>query len=68
VEALTFANAAAAITTTRLGAQEAMPTLEEVLELAGRRANGARLRGLLSKTSGGHSGALSGEGDLSADL
>jgi ribokinase len=68
VEALTFANAAAAITTTRLGAQEAMPTLEEVLELAGRRANGARLRDLLSKTPGGHSGALSGEGDLSADL
>jgi ribokinase len=51
VEALTFANAAAAITTTRLGAQEAMPTLEEVLELAGRRANGARLRDLLSATS-----------------
>jgi hypothetical protein len=68
VEALTFANAAAAITTTRLGAQEAMPTLEEVLELAGRRANGARLRDLLSKTPGGHSGALSGEGSLSADL
>jgi len=72
VEALTFANAAAAITTTRLGAQEAMPTLEEVLDLAGRRANGARLRGLLSKppekTPGRDSRALSGGTGPPADL
>ena len=72
VEALTFANAAAAITTTRLGAQEAMPTLEEVLDLAGRRANGARLRSLFSKppekTPGRDSRALSGGTGPSADL
>ncbi len=66
VEALTFANAAAAIATTRLGAQEAMPTLYEVLDLAVRRSNGARLKGLFSGTFGGRSWTPLGEEDQSA--
>jgi ribokinase len=55
-EAGPFANAAAALTTTRLGVQASLPRRDEVLALLERRARGRGMRVVASRAAGGTGG------------